>query len=166
MAKYGGYERPERALVAHNTIINCGMAFDIGDAREQYSLPARDCIIANNLIVSDRERVLRLVTEPENWTWRDNIVHMTVEDAEVGITVADGGMRFIDPLLQLVAGLWRPGADSPAIDAGCALEPPLALDIEGQPRDDRPDIGADEISDAPVQYRPLTAADVGPDSDE
>ncbi len=84
------------------------MAFDIGDAREQYSLPARDCIIANNLIVSDRASVSRLVSEPENWTWTDNIVHATLADAEFGITVAEGGMRFIDPLLRLVAGLWKP----------------------------------------------------------
>ncbi len=166
MTKYGGYERPERAVVAHNTIVNCGMAMDIGDARERYSLPARDCIIANNLIVSDRERVVRLVTEPENWTWRDNIVHRTLEGAEVGIEVADGGMSFIDPLLQLAEGLWRPGVGSPAIDAGRLLEPPIEMDIEGQPRDGKPDIGADEVSEAPAAYRPLTAADVGPEARE
>ena len=164
MSKYGGYERPERAVVAHNTIIDCGIAFDIGDARDTYPLPPRDCLIANNLIISDRQQVLRVVSEPQDWSWHSNIVHATAEGAQVGIRVAEDGITLLDPLLERVEGMWRLGAGSPATNAAYAMDPPVGYDIEGQPRDSRPDIGADELSDAPVRYKPLTAAEVGPEA--
>jgi hypothetical protein len=34
--------------------------------------------------------------------------------------------------------------------------------MDGQPRTGTPDVGADELSTAPIKHRPLTAADVGP----
>lgn len=164
MARYGGYERPERAVVAHNTIINCGMAFDIGDARDTYPLAPRDCLVANNLIISDRQQVLRVVSEPQNWSWHSNIVYATAEGAKVGINLGESGIRLLDPLLERVEGMWRLGAGGPAIGAAYTLDPPVEHDIEGQPRDEKPDIGADERSDAPVLCKPLTAADVGPEA--
>jgi len=57
--------------------------------------------------------------------------------------------------------LWRPDADSPAIDAGVVTDI-VSLDMDGQPRDQAPDIGADERSTAPITLRPLVEQDVGP----
>ncbi|HEU0010156.1 MAG TPA: hypothetical protein VFT34_10110 [Verrucomicrobiae bacterium] len=38
----------------------------------------------------------------------------------------------------------------------------IKTDMDGQPRAERPDVGADQLSKAPVINRPLSAADVGP----
>ena len=38
----------------------------------------------------------------------------------------------------------------------------IKTDIDGQPRKGRLDVGCDQISQAPILNRPLTAADVGP----
>jgi hypothetical protein len=37
----------------------------------------------------------------------------------------------------------------------------LRTDIDGQARSDKPDVGCDEVSMAPVTNRPLMATDVG-----
>jgi len=73
-------------------------------------------------------------------------------------------IRFADPKLILAPdNLWRPDADSPspAINAG-AVTNIFLLDMDGQPRDREPDIGADEFSLAPIVRTPLSARDVGP----
>jgi poly(beta-D-mannuronate) lyase len=69
-----------------------------------------------------------------------------------------------DPRLTLAPdNLWRPDADSPspAINAGAVTDIFLP-DIDGQQRDQEPDIGADEFSLAPIVSKPLSARDVGP----
>ena len=57
-----------------------------------------------------------------------------------------------------------PGAGSPAIDAATGSFPGVTVDIDGQPRGEGEvkDVGADEVSEAPVLARPLTPDDVGP----
>jgi len=55
-------------------------------------------------------------------------------------------------------------ADSAAIDAATAEFAFVQVDQDGQPREGKKDIGADEFSTAPVVARPLTPADVGPAS--
>jgi hypothetical protein len=59
-------------------------------------------------------------------------------------------------------GLQRPGPTSPMLDAGGREFPFVQVDLDGQPRGDRPDAGADEVSTATVSGRPLRPEDVGP----
>jgi hypothetical protein len=59
--------------------------------------------------------------------------------------------------------LWRPAASSPAVNGGVGSYSGLTgQDMDGQPRLDVYDVGADEASVASVLHRPLTALDVGP----
>jgi poly(beta-D-mannuronate) lyase len=79
-----------------------------------------------------------------------------------------GGATGGNNLLADAAGLTKMGelmviaAGSKAIDASMGNFPFVMDDVNGQPRN-KPDIGADELSTAPMLYRPLTPADVGPD---
>ncbi len=70
---WGGYQRPERTLVAHNTIVDCGDGISIGDTRANYPLPPRDVVIEHNVVVlSGSGLPVRVDSPPENWTWRGN----------------------------------------------------------------------------------------------
>ncbi len=71
----------------------------------------------------------------------------------------------MDPKLAADAnGEFHLLAGSPAINAGQGSFPYVMIDMDGQPRDSAPDVGADEFSSAPIIARILTAADVGPNA--
>jgi hypothetical protein len=107
--------------VAHNTVVSAIGSF----SSIEYRFERTQATVVNNL-VSDEIRVRQ----------------------DAGVPVA-GNMQmvdlsnFVDPLggdVHLVPG-------SAAIDAGVALGADAVLhDIDGDPRDDRPDVGADEAS--------------------
>jgi len=59
-------------------------------------------------------------------------------------------------------GLWRPAADSPVRGVSESRFASIKTDMDGQPRAESQDAGADQLSKAPVTNRPLSAADVGP----
>lgn len=81
--------------------------------------------------------------------------------------VATDGWTIADPALTLdaEAGFLRPSEGSPVIDALTEPAFDVTLDIDGQARDDTPDLGADEASDAEMReiVGPLTAELVGID---
>ena len=86
--------------------------------------------------------------------------------AGVGLEKPEG-ITVVDPkMAKGTDGLWRPGADSPVRGAaqGAAQNefPAVKTDVDGQPRTGKYDAGCDQISEAPVQNRPLVASDVGP----
>ena len=73
------------------------------------------------------------------------------------------GIHLTDPKLQLAKdGLFRPQPDSPAIHAAQGEFANIKLDIDGQPREGKYDIGCDQLSVAPITNRTLTFKDVGP----
>jgi hypothetical protein len=66
--------------------------------------------------------------------------------------------------MMQTAGLWKLTPGSKAIDASLPGFDYVTEDIDGQKRQGKPDIGADELSMDPVTRGPLTEADVGPDA--
>jgi poly(beta-D-mannuronate) lyase len=108
---------------------------------------------------------------------RATIVHNTflggVSIGGTGHTIANniGGGGGMGNLSAAAAGLMRKGeimavtATSGAVDKAVGNFDFVTEDLDGQPRN-KPDIGADEWSDAPAMMlrRPLTPADVGPDA--
>jgi hypothetical protein len=73
------------------------------------------------------------------------------------------GVMMVDPKLMKVGDIFKLATGSPAIDAADTRYSMLVSDdFEGQPRDGKPDIGADEVSTAPVKAGPLKDTDVGP----
>jgi len=151
------YFQVKRARVLFNTIVNCVRPFTIGQTVTGGTLPPLDCVAANNLVRAFNAPLVTVVTPPTNFVWQSNVFF----GASVG--VSDPGIVVTNPLLELAPdGLWRPALHSPVRDAGAGGYTWVVDDGDGQPRDSVPDIGCDEISDAPVLRRPLTVADVGP----
>jgi hypothetical protein len=80
----------------------------------------------------------------------------------------DGNLRGGAEALGLVqaGGRFTPTATGPGIGAAVEVDSFRFVDedIQGKPRGLRPDVGAEQLSPAPVRRRPLTPADVGPDA--
>jgi hypothetical protein len=112
--------------------------------------------------VSESGPLVRLSQDPlADARWEGNVIWGADAVGDVPV----GGYRRIDPQLTLRNGLYRPSSSSPLVDAAVDVAVEADVDMDGQPRDAaKKDVGADEVSDAPVVRRPLTRADVGPDA--
>ena len=124
--------------------------------------PAGNTVL-NNLVVGNKGG--QVLDRGERTTWAGNLIWATGDSAR-GTAVE--GVRVLDPLLKRADRCLRlPSGNSPAVDAGSALPSPfpgapLSVDGDGQSRDNKPDIGCDELTRAPITRRPLRPADVGP----
>jgi poly(beta-D-mannuronate) lyase len=155
-----GYFQVKRATIAFNTFIDCRSPFLVGYAGsdpKKASLPPRDGTIAGNLVVDPGEPFVKVDTEPQSTAWRENLV-----------SGADGplpaGFRAVDPKLARVAdGMLRPSAGAAGLETSAGGMPPVADDIDGQPRGARTDAGCDQRSDAPGRFRVLRRDEAGPD---
>jgi poly(beta-D-mannuronate) lyase len=155
-----GYWQVKRAVVCFNTIVNCRYSFNIGAGySSSQNMPPLDCVIANNLVYGTSAPLITFNDTPVNMTYEGNIFY----GATLGITKPDG-ITIIDPKMKIgTGGLWRPDSiTSPVINAAVGDFLFDTLDMDGQPRIGIKDIGADEISSAPIKLRPLTSNDVGP----
>jgi poly(beta-D-mannuronate) lyase len=155
------YFQVKRAVVAFNTFVDNAHPLNIGGGKDaEVSLPPLDCVIANNIVQGTTAPLITLTDVPLNMTWQGNIFY----GASLGMTQPQG-ITIVNPQMSLSAdGLWRPAAASPAVNAAAGSFPYVSNDIDGQSRTGQFDVGADEISTAPVVLRPLTRKDVGPPS--
>lgn len=150
--------------IAHNTWVRCAQ-LRLGHSSEKRPLKPEGCTFANNIVSeTDDDRLLRF-HEADGITSRGNILFAT-RGKETGIEGTDLGeaaFRIADPKLEPSGGIHRPSADSPAVNAVVKSVPYVSKDMDGQSRDERPDVGADEHLKGSDQQRvPLTAEDVGP----
>ena len=156
-----GYLRAESALVAFNTFVNCEQTFAIGTvgAGGATTLAPKDCVFANNVVLSSRGPLVNVVTAPESPIYEGNILF----GAPTGIPPTPG-VTTADPRLAIAEdGLWRPAGDSPVIDAAAGSYPQILTDMDGDARTiGSQDAGADEVSAAPPAFRPVGPNDVGP----
>jgi hypothetical protein len=121
-------------------------------------LGASNIVVANNLFVGGGRMANISSTAPYIGTWNGNIGWNT-EGA--GSLPADG-YRNVDPLLAAdSSGVFHLQPGSAAINSSVGSFPHAKVDMDGQPRDANPDVGADEFSSAPVIARILTTNDVG-----
>ena len=156
------YFQVKDAVIAHNTIVNVGgpaITFDDGLGSSGRTLLAQNVTVANNLLRGNGQAIFE-GSEGANWTWQGNIAF----GGSLGPKTGASGITVVDPQLQLGAdGLWRPGANSPAVNGGSGNYSSLiTTDMDGQARIGIYDVGADEVSAATIVRRPLTSADVGP----
>lgn len=155
-----GYFQVKNALIAFNTFVNCHtnilISVDYGDGSQ--TLSPLDCVFANNIVKGVANNLIYQSGFPTNITWQGNIFF----GGTLGITQPPG-ITITNPELSVAAdGLFRPAADSPAIDAAVAISTNVVDDMDGQPRVDPMDIGADELSADPITRGPLKLSDVGP----
>ncbi|MBM4168962.1 MAG: T9SS type A sorting domain-containing protein [Ignavibacteria bacterium] len=153
------YFQVKNALVAFNTLVDNRSNFDIGTTASGATLPPLDCAIANNLVRGYTSPLLKYTTAPINMKYEGNIFFGT----SLGITQPPGITTNLNPELVLSTdGLWRPAATSPVRGGAQGNYPTVIEDMDGQPRTDPKDIGADQVSSSPIVRRPLTRNDVGP----
>ena len=156
-----GYFQVDSARVVNNTIVNCLNSFLIGVKKDDDNtqiLPPKNSTIANNLVLSNNQLV-RYNTEPINFMWEGNIM----QGASLGID-QPSGITLDDPKLAIASdGLWRPESNSPAVGTEVGTYDYVDYDMDGQPRVLPKDVGADQLSQAPITIKPLSASDdVGP----
>lgn len=152
------YFRVIDAEVVNNTIVSCEEPLAIGEGNDsERTLPPKDCLIANNIVMNTTgSDAITYTDTPENMTYQSN--YMT---GNVGIN--DEGIINEDPGLELTNGLWRANSSSAVTDAESLAISYVDVDIDGQTRDQFPDIGSDEVANSEVLNAPLFQEDVGYD---
>ncbi|GAA4209239.1 polysaccharide lyase 6 family protein [Actinocatenispora rupis] len=145
------------AVVTHNTFVGNVSNVETG---ANYTYPPVDSVVADNVVVGSTGALYREAKAPTGQTYQGNIAWPT-GDATVGLDLPADQIRVVDPKLAADGEIAHLTAGSPAIDAATGSFPYVTDDVDGQPRDARPDAGADELSTAPVTRHPLTTADVG-----
>jgi len=119
-------------------------------------LGATDTVFANN-VLQGGGAAASLSGPYTGGVWSGNIIWQT---AGPGV-MPPGTYDEVDPLLVAKAnGLFRPQTGSPAIDTAVGDFPAVDVDMDGQPRQNPKDRGADEISDAPMAGKFLTPGDL------
>jgi poly(beta-D-mannuronate) lyase len=147
-----------RVVVAHNTLAyNAKAAFkmDAGCGTLDRTVRPAQVQFLNNL-VAENDGPLFAGDAGNQFSLAGNLF-----SGQASISPR-AGVTTLDPKLTLAPDhLWRPDVGSPVINAG-VVTGNVSTDMDGQTRDQAPDIGADERSDAPIALRPLVAQDVGP----
>ena len=152
--------RVHRATIVHNTFVDNVSTIELG---ANYVYPPADVTLANNVVVGSTGRLFAEHKATDGLTLAGNIA-LPQGSATLGITARSSQIRVVDPQLVRTGGLWRL-RQGPAVDAAVGTSSFVVDDMDGQPRDQHPDVGADEVSTAPVLRHPLDPADVGPQSD-
>ncbi len=153
------HDRPDRITISFNTVINSRRVAEL--AGRTNGLGATFVVISNNILQTDTGNMFNQGGPMPNSTFEGNIVFGSAPN---GAMPANGARRIDPQLARDSFGVFRLSPTSPAIDAGVGSYPEVIVDMEGQPRIGAKDVGADEISIARIKVRPLTPADVGPNS--
>jgi parallel beta-helix repeat protein len=153
------HARPDRVLVAFNTVTGSGMPLlQVGQGTDR--LGPNQCTFADNIFVGGGSGALLDIDEGTGLTWQGNIVW-----AGTGGNAPSSGYRSVNPALTTDAGgLRRLSSGSPAIDAAVGSYAQAGKDMDLQTRSGAKDVGADEYSTSGTQRRPLAASDVGPNA--
>ncbi|MDD5582506.1 MAG: chondroitinase-B domain-containing protein [Candidatus Marinimicrobia bacterium] len=158
------YYQVKRAIIANNTIVHSKYPITIGyGSSEDQTLPPDSCVIVNNTVDAGMNNTVLYIGDsegtPKNFIWDGNVFFGN----NLGIP-NPGGIIWIDPSLEeAFDGLFRPTLESPLIGSAVIEHVIPEMDMDGQVRTPPFDIGADEVSDEPIIYKPLTQEDVGPD---
>ena len=155
-----GYFQVKNAQVVFNTFVHCRKALTVGFVRDraEATLPPLGCVVANNVILGDGGSLIEELAAPVGMRYEANVMN----GGQVILKVP-APMPLKDPRLEKSPdGLWRPAAGSPARGAAAGAFPYVAEDMDGQPRPERKDAGADQASDAPVRRKPLVPSETGP----
>ncbi|ANH82221.1 hypothetical protein A8C56_15745 [Niabella ginsenosidivorans] len=148
------HDRPDRVLIAFNTLVNNKK--NIEQTSRKNGIGATAVIIAGNIIQGGG--VAAHISGPySNPVWKNNIV----ADAKGGDMPASGFIEQDPKLIRDAKGISRLDKGSPAIGAGTAAYAVVTVDMDGQARSGKWDIGADQYSNEKVLAHALTADEAG-----
>lgn len=150
-----GNDAPDRVQIALNTVLDCATAIS-GESHR--TLPPQACTVSDNLLMADSGQLVNMPFQ-DGIGWSGNLLWGHAADGNAPVA----GFNRVDPRLAAGQdGVRRLTAGSPAINAATRSYPEVRVDLDGQFRARRADVGADEFSRQRPTLRPLTATDVGP----
>lgn len=154
-AQLTAHDRPDRILIAFNTLVNNRSNIELPGRKD--GMGASFVTVANNIIQGGG--VAATISGPyPNAVWENNLLFNT---SGAGSMPA-GSYKMADPsFIKDQAGVFHISKSSIAVNAAKGNYPAVKTDMDGQPRTSPFDIGADEISGAPVTVKPLNPADPG-----
>ncbi len=154
------HDRPDYTVIVYNTLVNNTTQYEMNGRTG--GLGATYTTFANNILQGGTTAVNIASSPYTNPVWAGNIIWNV---GSIG-NIPSSGYTSKNPLLAADANglVYHLQSGSPAINAGTGSYPQVTVDMDGQPRDSAPDIGADEFSTAPVAAHMLTASDVGPNA--
>ena len=158
-AQLTAHDRPDRVLIAFNTLVD--NTVNITMTRRKEGMGATSITVANNIISGGGPAAV--IEGPcINSTWAGNILFHTRGAGNM----PDNGYKEKDPKLEKDAtGIYHLQKGSPAIDAVAGTYAVVTVDMDGQPRTEPLDAGADERSDAPARAHLLSPKETGPSAD-
>ncbi|MEO8405289.1 MAG: polysaccharide lyase 6 family protein [Chitinophagaceae bacterium] len=154
-AQLTSHDRPDRVLIACNTLVN--NKTNITQSGRTNGMGATFIAIAYN-IIQGGDAATAMAGPYTNPAWEGNIIFNTNGAGDMPA----GSYVIKDPkLVRDAKGICHLQKDSPAIDAVKGNYLGITVDMDGQSRKGKLDIGADEISADPVKVYMLNPADVG-----
>ena len=153
--KLTSHDRPDSVIVAFNTLNNNKINVIMQSRKD--GLGAQNIVFANNIIEGGKEAV-QLGGDIKNPTWEGNIFWRTG-----GIDPnLKNGFAEADPMLSNELGHLQ--KNSPAIGKSKGIYTFVTVDIDGQARPVKMDIGADQFIITEIKNHPLAIEEVGPSS--
>lgn len=152
------HDRPDGCVIVFNTLIGNKVQYAMTGRKD--GLGATRTTFADNLIVGGGT-VAKIDGPYPGAVWSGNLLW---QNGDAGAMPAGSFTRADPRLAPDASGIQHLQAGSAAIDAAAGDFAFAGVDQDGQPREGKRDIGADEHSTAPVIARLLTPADVGPAS--
>ena len=149
------HDRPDSVDVAFNTLVNNKV--NVIMAGRNAGLGATYITFSNNIIQGGGPAV-KISGTIVNPIWEGNIIW----NADGVGTIPQSGYISIDPLLkQYNTGVYHIQSGSPAIGKSVGSFPYVTIDIDGQARKGKPDIGCDQSSSTKILNHILTTGEVG-----
>ena len=155
-AKLTAHDKPVGQQVVFNTLVNNRRNI-IMQGRKN-GLGAADVVVANN-IIQGGPKAVAIAGPIENAIWQGNLVWDTSGGAG---DIPEGGFMIANPQLEQDSrGEYRLQKTSPAIGAAVGSYPFSTIDVNGRPRGGKPDIGAEQLSNAVTANHILSPTEVG-----
>lgn len=160
--------RIEKAIIAYNTLVDNDYGIEIGyDNNGKYSKPAKDVVIAYNIVSVTQNELIKYYNDPDNMTWKNNVMYVSgsaVLTSDASKSFTNEEILEVDPKLSFdeTLGIWRSTSDTPTFDEDNTLTGEVVEDVDGQTRHQSSSVGADDYSMESIRFPPLTADDVGP----
>ena len=149
------HDRPDRTVIVFNTLVN-NITNYVQSGRTN-GLGAINTTFANNIIQGGGPAA-SIAGPYTAAVWSNNIVYQ----ANGAGAMPSGSYTVVNPLLARDAtGTFHLQSGSPAIDAATGTYTAVTVDMDGQSRSGTKDIGADEVSTAPVIAQILSTSMVG-----
>ena len=155
------YPQVRNTIIAFNTLINnagSAIALNAGFGSKKRKLLAEDITIANNIFYNTSS-TYSLINGKENKTinWANNLISGYKVQ---GLT--EKQFEIFNPKFKQEDGILRPKNIKQIQGEKINKLNEFTTDIDGQLRTINKEIGADQQSNDPIVYRPLTKANVGP----